>query len=474
VAAARRIEAMPAAARPGLGADRADAGMMSPRETNAMRRTRLILALILMAWAAPVLPASAQRVALVVGNGAYASVPRLANPGADAAGVAAALRAAGFSVELLRDAGREALGAALRRFGQSADGAELALFYFAGHGIQVGGENHLLPVDARLAHARDVDFELVPLALITRTMQGARARVVILDACRDNPLATQMRGLSGTRSVGRGLAQVDSVDLGTLVAFSTSPGSVAQDGAGRNSPFAAALLRHLATPGLEIRQLMTRVRRSVVEATGGQQVPWDNSSLITEVVLHPGRGQVAPPAAPLAALPVPGPATPQRRPAPAAMPAPPPAGSALAFAAARQVAYTQGIPLPAELPAPGAGRGAHPLLGAWGGSARWNRTGRQYLLLVLGVDAVGGTADVLLAAGIGQPRSFSDGLQPGWSRHRATLSGSTLRWQDNYGDNFEARRVDFFAESVEIVHTRIGGGTRTSNPQGQIALPRIE
>lgn len=440
-----------------------------------MRRTSRILAIAVLAWVAAALPAAAQqRVALVIGNGGYAAVPRLPNPGADAAAVAAALRNAGFSVDLVRDAGRDAMGAALRRFGQAADRAELALFYFAGHGIQVGGENHLLPVDARLAHARDVDFELVPLQLVARTMQGARTRVLILDACRDNPLATQMRGLSGTRSVGRGLAQVDTVDLGTLIAFSTAPGAVAQDGAGRNSPFAAALLQHLGTPGLEIRQLMTRVRRSVVEATGGQQVPWDNSSLITEVVLHPGRGQAAPPAPPqAAALPAPAAPTP-RQPAPSALPAPPAAGAALAFAAVRQVADRQGIPLPPDLPAAGAGRGAHPMLGAWGGSARWNRTGRNYLLLVLAVDAAGGTADVLLAAGAGAPRSFADGLPPRWSRNRATLSGSTLSWQDAWGDRFEARRVDFFGESVEIVHTRIGGGTRTSNPQGQIALPRIE
>lgn len=441
-----------------------------------MRRPCHILIILLLTLAATVLPASAQRVALVIGNGTYAAVPRLANPGADAAAVAGALRSAGFSVELVRDAGREALGAALRRFGQSADQAELALFYFAGHGIQVGGENYLLPVDARLAHARDVDYELVSLQLVTRAMQGARTRVLILDACRDNPLAAQVRGLSGSRSIGRGLAQVDAVDLGTLIAFSTSPGSVAQDGAGRNSPFAAALLQHMATPGLEIRQLMTRVRRSVVEATGGQQVPWDNSSLITEVVLRPGRGPTAPPP-PLAAIPAPAAppvVVPPRGPAPAALPVAPPAGAVLAFAAARQVADRQGIPLPPDLAAAGTGRGAHPLLGAWGGSARWNRTGRNYMLFVLSVDAAAGVADVLLAAGVGSPRGFSDGLPPAWSRHRATVSGSTLRWQDDRGDQFEARRVDFFGESVEIVHTRIGGGTRTSNPQGQIALPRIE
>lgn len=433
----------------------------------------LALALLFPAWAS----VAQQRVALVIGNGSYRAVPRLENPSADAAAIAASLRAAGFTTDLVRDAGKAEMEAALRRFGAAAEGAELAVFYFAGHGIQIGGENHLLPVDARLAHARDVDYELVGVPLVLRAIQGARARVLILDACRDNPLAAQARGFSGTRSVGRGLARVDTVDLGTLIAFSTSPGAVALDGSGRNSPFTAALVQHMATPGLEVRQLMTRVRRSVVEATGGQQVPWDNSSLITEVVLRPGRGPAGPAVALAPQQPQAEPSAP-RRPQPASLPQPPavaqpPAASQL-FAAARQVAERQGIPLPPDLPAAVAGRAAHPMIGAWGGSPRWNRTSRNYLLLVLGVDAAGGTADVILAAGWGAPRSFSDGLAPGWSRHRAEVSGNRLAWTDAEGDHFEARRSDFFGEAVEIVHTRsrtVGG---SSNPRSQIGLPRIE
>lgn len=416
--------------------------------------------------------ARAQRVALVVGNGAYQAVPRLANPAADAAAVAEVLRGSGFRTELLRDAGREGLEAALRRFAAAADGAELALFYFAGHGIQMGGENHLLPVDARLAHARDVDFELLGLPVVLRAMQGARARVLILDACRDNPLAAQMRGLSGTRSVGRGLARVENVDLGTLIAFSTSPGAVALDGTGRNSPFTAALVQHLGTPGLEIRQLMTRVRRSVVEATGGQQVPWDNSSLITEVVLRPGRAPAAPQSAPpqVALAPVPAPSLPRAQ-------APAPAPAAIvpgAQARVLEVAAQQGIPLPSPLPVVAAGRGAHPLLGIWGGEPRWNRAGRAYLLFVLSVDAAGGTADILVATGAGAPRSVADGLAPGWERHRAEVSGSRLVWTGRDGDRFEARRNDFFGETVEIVHTRARTIGREANPQGQIGLSRLQ
>lgn len=425
----------------------------------------VVAAALLLLAAAPAL--AQQRVALVVGNGAYRAVPRLANPVADAAAVAVALRAAGFATDLLRDAGKEAQESALRRFGTAAEGAELAVFYFAGHGIQIGGENYLLPVDARLAHARDVDFELISLPLVTRAMQAARARVLILDACRDNPMAAQVRGLSGTRSIGRGLARVEAVDLGTLIAFSTSPGAVALDGAGRNSPFTAALVQHMATPGLEIRQLMTRVRRSVVEATGGQQVPWDNSSLITEVVLRPGHAPAAPPPPIAATPPAPAPAAP-RRPEPAAIP-----GAPLRYAAARDVAARQGIPLPPDLPG-AMERGAHPLVGAWGGTPRWNRTARDYLLIVFGVDAAAGTADILLAAGPGATRSFSEGLEPGWSRHRARLRDDAIAWEDALGDRFEARRSDFFGEAVEIIHRRSGSGGRMVNAQGQVGLGRIE
>jgi len=428
-----------------------------------------ILCVLAASW--PGLALAQQRVALVVGNGAYRAVPRLANPVADAEAVAAALRGAGFRTELVRDAGKDALEAALRRFGAAADGAELALFYFAGHGIQLGGENHVLPVDARLAHVRDVDYELVGVPLVLRAMQGARARVLILDACRDNPMATQIRGLSATRSVGRGLARVETVDLGTLIAFSTSPGSVALDGAGRNSPFTEALVQHMATPGLEIRQLMTRVRRTVVEATGGQQVPWDNSSLITEVVLRPGRAPAVaaspPPAAPVVAAPAL--AVPRTQ--------APPAQVALApGAAARviEVATRQGIPLPSPMPAVAASRGAHPLIGVWGGDARWNRAGRSYLLAVLSVDGARGTADVVMATSAGEPRGIADGYPPSWARFQARVSGGTLSWQDDLGDRYEARRTDFFGELVEISHTRFNGATRWGNPNGEIALPRLE
>lgn len=258
----------------------------------------LVVAALLLAA-----PAAAQRVALVIGNGAYAAAPRLPNPTNDARGVAASLGRLGFRVDLVVDAGRARMEEALRRFARASEGAEIALLFFAGHGLQIRGENWLVPTDARLADARDAEFELIGLDMAMRQMEGARARVLIVDACRDNPLASRMRGLGGTRSLGRGLASVEARDVGTLIAFSTAPGTVAADGSGPNSPFTAALLQHLETPGAELQAIMRRVRQSVVAATGGRQVPWDNSSLSEEIVLRPAApsAPAAPP--PVAALP---------------------------------------------------------------------------------------------------------------------------------------------------------------------------
>lgn len=210
---------------------------------------RFVLAVMAaLLWLATPAASNAQRVALVLGNGAYQAVPQLSNPGRDADELAQTLRGLGFQIRVVRDATRARFEAALQQSSQDATGAEVAA--------------------------------------VLRAMQGARARLLFLDACRDNPFAATLRSVAGTRSVAIGLGRIETADLGTLVAFATAPGTVAADGAGRNSPFAAALTRHLAEPGLDIRQVMTRVRRSVVQQTGGQQVPWDNSSLVTDLVLR--------------------------------------------------------------------------------------------------------------------------------------------------------------------------------------------
>ena len=210
------------------------------------------------------------RVALVIGNGAYQHAPTLPNPPNDATDVARTLRKIGFDVTLKINLNRRDMAAAFRDFGAKADGADLAVVFYAGHGLQVAhgnaGENYLVPVDAQLLDVRDVDDEALSLNQASERLEGAKARIVILDACRDNPLASQMRGLGNSRSISRGLARETNMSQGTLLVFSTEPGSVAQDAAsgGVNSPFTKALLHYLPTPGLEVRQMLTpRACRSV-------------------------------------------------------------------------------------------------------------------------------------------------------------------------------------------------------------------
>ncbi|MEO3475236.1 caspase family protein [Roseomonas sp. CAU 1739] len=238
---------------------------------------RLILGLVLLVLYLP--EASAQRVALVVGASAYRAVPALTNTLNDSQDLAAALRRLGFQTDLVQDPDRAQLEQAVRRLGQAARGAEAALFFFAGHALEAGGRNWLLPVSADISSERDLRFEALDMDILTEQLDGvARLTLLMLDACRDNPF--RLRLAAGTRSAtaGAGLGQIHAA-VGTLVAFSTAPGTVAADGAGRNSPFTAALLRRIETPGLELRQMLAEVRRDVREATGGRQVPWEHSAL---------------------------------------------------------------------------------------------------------------------------------------------------------------------------------------------------
>lgn len=233
------------------------------------------------------LPASAeQRVALVVGNGAYVNAGKLANPGNDARDIAAALKGLGFVVVEAYDTDKRKFDDAIKAFSGQLAKADVALFFYAGHGIQVGLQNYVLPVDAKLARERDLEFEGVKLEFILRQMEldrEGKTSIVILDACRDNPLARNLAASMGTRSasIGRGLATAPA-GLGTFIAYSTQPGNVALDGQGRNSPFAAALLKHMAVPGRNLPALLIEVRKEVVVQTNGQQVPWDHSALTTD------------------------------------------------------------------------------------------------------------------------------------------------------------------------------------------------
>lgn len=227
------------------------------------------------------------RVALVIGNGKYQSATALPNPSNDAADVAAALRKLGFDVVEGRDLDKRGMEDKVREFGRKLDRASLALFFYAGHGLQVGGKNYLVPTDAKLERAGDLSFDTIDVAQVLAQMEAEpRVNLIFLDACRDNPLARTLARSLGTRSssVGQGLATIQSA-IGTMIAYATQPDNVALDGDGRNSPFTAALLKHVATQGLEIGSLMRRVRADVIQATRSKQVPWDHSSLIGDVVL---------------------------------------------------------------------------------------------------------------------------------------------------------------------------------------------
>jgi hypothetical protein len=229
------------------------------------------------------------RVALVIGNAAYVNTAPLAQPANDVADIAAALRRLNFQVIEGRDLDKRSMERTVRQFAVGLTGADVALFYYAGHGLQVGGQNYLVPTDARLSGEGDVDFESVPLSLIVRQMEReAKTSLILIDACRDNPLGRNLARSMGTRAVqvGQGLAEVKT-GVGTLIGFSTRPGSVSLDGTGRNSPYATALLDHIEVPGKDISALLVSVRNDVLKATAGQQVPWEHTSLTGRVFLRP-------------------------------------------------------------------------------------------------------------------------------------------------------------------------------------------
>jgi tetratricopeptide (TPR) repeat protein len=226
-------------------------------------------------------PGAERRVALVIGNSAYAHAPALRNPVNDAKAFAGVLRAIGFSdVRELYDAGLSALGQALKSFGDVAAGSDWAVIYYAGHGIEVNGINYLIPVDAALEQAAHVEDEAMPMSRLLSKVTGAsKLQLVILDACRNNPFTGRMKRTgSGTRSLGRGLASIEP-ESGVLVAYAARDGTTALDGDTDNSPYAEALIRHIAEPGLEINLLFRRVRDDVFAKTGRQQEPYTYGSL---------------------------------------------------------------------------------------------------------------------------------------------------------------------------------------------------
>ncbi len=241
-------------------------------------RYALILALIAVLFVQPAF--SESRVALVIGNGGYIGQPRLPNPPNDAQDIAAALEALGFKVIQGTNLTKADFDAKLHEFSRSTTGADVAFFFYSGHGMQINGINYLIPIDAPLTK-EDLDFQTVTLDFVQKLLERAKTKVIILDACRNNPYAEMLGQSLGTRAINAnaGLAVATAPDLGYFIAFATQPGHVASDGAGRNSPFTSSLKAHIATPGLSISDLMIVVRNDVVQATNGAQIPWDHSAL---------------------------------------------------------------------------------------------------------------------------------------------------------------------------------------------------
>jgi caspase domain-containing protein/F5/8 type C domain-containing protein len=258
---------------------------------------RLSILLIGFMFSLPAL--AAPRVALVVGNSSYEHVPALDNPINDAKLMADTLRGLGFT--LVGDAAqlnldKAAFDKAVQDFGTKLQGADVGLFYYAGHGVQMRGANYLVPINANPTREADVDFQMLDAALVLRQMEGSgtRLNLVILDACRNNPF-----GGRGLRASGGGLAQMQAPE-GTLISYATQPGNVAQDGADGNSPYTKALAATMQTPGLDIFQTFNAVGLQVKRATGGSQQPWVASSPIEGTFTFASGQQVAtaPPPAP--------------------------------------------------------------------------------------------------------------------------------------------------------------------------------
>lgn len=257
-----------------------------------MRTLTIIISLMCMALSVSAAKAD-RRVAFVVGNGAYKNVAQLPNPPIDAKAMASTLRNVGFEVIEGSNLTRDQMTEKLLDFGRKAQGSDVAVFYYAGHGIAVGGSNYLLPVDADIKSEMDVKLGAAINIDLTldQTMGDAKVKLVFLDACRDNPFAAKIKSNSATRSVNvqSGLAEMKSGE-GTLIAFATGPGQTALDGQeGNNSPFTRALIDNITKPGVEIQQAMTSVRAQVNEETHKGQLPWGHTNLIGAVYLNPAQ-----------------------------------------------------------------------------------------------------------------------------------------------------------------------------------------
>ncbi len=249
--------------------------------------------------------ADGKRVALVIGNAAYKHAAELRNPRNDAQDVADALGKLGFTVISGYDLDHSGLRRSIGSFAVALENASVAVLYYAGHGIQVAGANYMVPVDSKLENEYSPEFELIRIDVVQRLMENKRrTNILFLDACRDNPLARNLARAMGTRSttVGRGLSPTES-GIGTLISYSTQPGAVAQDGTGRNSPYAEALVRQLKRDGIALTDMLLDVRRDVMKVTHDRQIPWEHSALRDRFYFAPARPIPVAPAAPPAPKP---------------------------------------------------------------------------------------------------------------------------------------------------------------------------
>ena len=242
-----------------------------------MNAAGLVCSGLLAVWLSASLAWAGDRVALVIGNSEYEAVGSLDNPRNDALDISVALEGLGFDVLLGRDLTQAAMQTMIRDFADTARDADVALFYYAGHGFQVDGQNYLVPTDAAISVSSDAIAQTVAMTAILQAIhQAPGLKLIFLDACRDNPFGATSRD-------DQGLAQIGT-EADFMFAYATQPGNVAYDGTGRNSFFTKALLHHLYTPGQQLSELMIAVRRDVIAATGGQQIPWENSSLTRQFV----------------------------------------------------------------------------------------------------------------------------------------------------------------------------------------------
>ena len=244
-------------------------------------RTVFSLALSLLPFAGGEAFAAERRVALVIGNSSYIHAPALDNPVNDVTAVSVMLEGAGFQVvETRNNLDNTAMRRVIREFSAKTRDADVAVVFYAGHGLEVDGTNYLIPTDAKLASDIDVEDEAISLDRVLRVLEPARSlRLVILDACRDNPFVKTMKRTLASRSFGRGLAGVEPAMSNTLIAFAAKAGSTANDGDGAHSPFTTALLKHLTAPGLDLRIAFGKVRDEVLASTGARQEPHVYGSL---------------------------------------------------------------------------------------------------------------------------------------------------------------------------------------------------